>query len=360
MEESLIARKLFVTAPGLDAVDSKVLRERCEVYGVVEEVISTIENTLFSLFCHQVTLLEEKGYGFVTFARKADALAALDALSGCLINGKRLIMKRKKRTSGDPSTDFACGVRFGSHRKPQEYSSTGKYSDIGGGATFAWGTCFTCGRPGHKMQECRIKFSYGKPECVNEDPDEDFKVYVENLPSDVAWQEVRELFEKEVGKVSYAMPRTLESGGEGCRGIIGFERRADQELAVLKMNGRVFKGKPLLVKNKVGCRAKDNEFGPNFGKGDFRGETCQWCENQGHWCGRSSRACFSVDWETIYFGQLTRPVDWETLQRAVASVAACLAPTYQLKAMEQKLKADLSKKPKVEEDTRTFGFLHSE
>jgi len=338
-----MSRKLFVTAPGLGTDDSKILRERCEVYGVVEEV----------------TLLEEKGYGFVTFARKADALAALDALRGCLINGKRLIMKRKKRSSGDPSTDFACGVRFGGHRKPED-GSTVKYSDVGGGATFAWGTCFTCGRKGHKMQECRIKYAYGKPVCVNEDPDEDFKVFVENLPSDVTWQEVRELFEKEVGKVSYAMPRTLESGGEGCRGIIGFERRADQELAVLKMNGRAFKGKSLLVKNKVGCRAKDNEIGPNFGKGDLRGETCQWCEQLGQWCGRSSKVCFAVDWETIFFGQLTRPVDWETLQRAVASVASCLAPTYELKAMEQKLKADLSKKAKVEEDARKFGFLHSE
>jgi len=339
MEESLVSRKLFVTAPGLDANDTNVLRERCEVYGVVEEV----------------TLLEEKGYGFVTFARKADALTALDALSGRLINGKRLLMKRKKRTSGDYSTDFECGVRFGSHRKPQD-SSTGKYSDVGGGSPFAWGACFTCGRPGHKMHECPTKFSYGMPECVNEDPDEDFKVYVENLPSDVAWQEVRELFEKGVGKVSYAMPRILESGGEGCRGIIGFERRADQEMAVLKMNGQVFKGKQLLVKNKVGCKSKGNDFGTKFRKG----ETCQWCENLGHWCGRSSKACFAVDWETIYFGQLTRPVDWETLQRAVASVAACLAPTNELKVAEQEFKNELSKKPKVMEDTRKFGFLHSE
>lgn len=47
MEDSLVSRKLFVTAPGLDADDSKVLRERCEVYGVVEEVIVTIEYTSF-------------------------------------------------------------------------------------------------------------------------------------------------------------------------------------------------------------------------------------------------------------------------------------------------------------------------
>ena len=72
------------------------------------------------------------------------------------------------------------------------------------------------------------------------------------------------------------------------------------------------------------------------------GKTCQWCEQLGHSCGRNSRTCFAAGWETSYFGQLTQPVDWETLQRAVASVAACLTPTHQLKAMEQKLKADFS------------------
>ena len=119
---------------------------------------------------------------------------------------------------------------------------------------------------------------------------------------------------------------------------------------MLKMNGQVFKGKPLLVKNKVGCRVE--EFGSNFGKGDLRGDSCQRCEKLGRWCGRSSKACFPVDWETIYFGQLTRPVDWETLQRAVASVAACLAPNFQMKVMEQKLKADLPNKSKVDENSR--------
>ena len=50
MEESLVSRKLFVTAPGLDANDTNVLRERCEVYGVVEEVIITAGNASFHSF----------------------------------------------------------------------------------------------------------------------------------------------------------------------------------------------------------------------------------------------------------------------------------------------------------------------
>ena len=54
----------------------------------------------------QVVVLEERGFGFVTFVRKADALAALDALSGRVVNGKRLIVKRKNRTDSDTSSDF--------------------------------------------------------------------------------------------------------------------------------------------------------------------------------------------------------------------------------------------------------------
>ena len=49
MEESLMSRKLFVTAPGLGTDDSKILRERCEVYGVVEEVITIVENTFLTI-----------------------------------------------------------------------------------------------------------------------------------------------------------------------------------------------------------------------------------------------------------------------------------------------------------------------
>ena len=209
------------------------------------------------------------------------------------------------------------------------------------------------------MHNCPLKFSHGKPEFVNEDSGEDFKVYVDNLPSEVQWQEVKELFEREVGKVCYAMPRTLESGGQGC-GIVGFERRADQELAVLKVNGQLFKGRQLVVQDKACCRAKDNGSGPNFGREDMSGNTCQWCEQLGCWCGRSSKTCFPADWKSLYFGQLTQPVDWETLQRAVASVAACLMPTHQLKTMEQKLKADTSEKPKMEDDNWKLGSLHGE
>ena len=96
----------------------------------------------------QVVVLEERGFGFVTFARKADALAALDALCGRVVNGKRLIVKRKNRMDGDTSSDFSCGVRFGSHVRSYGSQSS---EQIGKHSTFGRGTCFTCGRPGHKM-----------------------------------------------------------------------------------------------------------------------------------------------------------------------------------------------------------------
>ena len=37
-------------------------------------------------------------------------MAALDALSGRVVNGKRLIVKRKNRKDGETSSDFSCGI----------------------------------------------------------------------------------------------------------------------------------------------------------------------------------------------------------------------------------------------------------
>ena len=190
-----------------------------------------------------MVVLEERGFGFVTFARKADALAALDALSGRVVNGKRLIVKRKNRTEGDTSSDFSCGVRFGSHVWSHGSQSS---EQIGKHSTFGRGTCFTCGRPGHKMMECPVNFGVSKYESV---AGEDFKVCVDNLPPGIMWQEVKDLFEREVGTTSYAMPR-MEHGGQGS-GIIGFERKVEQELALLKMDGYEFGGRRLQVKNYV-------------------------------------------------------------------------------------------------------------
>ena len=54
----------------------------------------------------QVVVLEERGFGFVTFVRKADALAALDALSGRVVNGKRLIVKKRTGWTATPVLTF--------------------------------------------------------------------------------------------------------------------------------------------------------------------------------------------------------------------------------------------------------------
>ena len=59
----------------------------------------------------------------------------------------------------------------------------------------------------------------------------------------------QDLFEREVGTTSYAMPR-MEHGGQGS-GIIGFERKVEQELALVKMDGYEFGGRRLQVKSYV-------------------------------------------------------------------------------------------------------------
>merc|ERR1712013_288970 len=138
---------------------------------------------------------------------------------------------------GETSSDFSFGVRFGSHVRSHGSQSS---EQIGKHSTFGRGTCFTCGRPGHKMMECPVNFGVSKYESV---AGEDFKVCVDNLPPGIMWQEVKELFEREVGTTSYAMPR-MEHGGQGS-GIIGFERKVEQELALIKMDGYEFGGRRL-------------------------------------------------------------------------------------------------------------------
>ena len=50
MEDDLISRKLFVTAPGLDFTDIKALKDKCEIHGVVEEVNFFTEKEIFTFF----------------------------------------------------------------------------------------------------------------------------------------------------------------------------------------------------------------------------------------------------------------------------------------------------------------------
>ena len=272
----------------------------------------------------QVVVLEERGFGFVTFFRKAGALAALDALSGRVVNGKRLIVKRKNRTDGDTSSDFSFGVRFGSHVRSHGSQSS---EQIGKHSTFGRGTCFTCGRPGHKMMECPVNFGVSKYESV---AGEDFKVCVDNLPPGIMWQEVKDLFEREVGTTSYAMPR-MEHGGQGS-GIIGFERKVEQELALVKMDGYEFGGRRLQVKSYV-CSNRESANG--LWKDFIQRDSCLWCEQLGHWCGLNSRGCL--------------PIDWETLQRAVAHVAGCLAAaSHDVGTQHHKLGTNMSKPTKRE------------
>merc|ERR1719494_1744880 len=97
---------------------------------------------------------------------------------------------------GETSSDFSCGVRFGSHLRSHGSQNSGP---IGKYSTFGRGTCFTCGRPGHKMMECPVNFGVSKYESV---AGEDFKVCVDNLPPGIMWQGGKDLFERAVAHVA--------------------------------------------------------------------------------------------------------------------------------------------------------------
>jgi len=78
-----------------------------------------------------------------------------------------------------------------------------------------------------------------RPEC---------RVYISNIPFDLRWQEVKDLFRSEVGEVSFVELFEDESGKpRGC-GIIEFEKHEHALLAMDRMNRYELKGRKLVVK----------------------------------------------------------------------------------------------------------------
>jgi len=78
-----------------------------------------------------------------------------------------------------------------------------------------------------------------RPEC---------RVYISNIPFDLRWQEVKDLFRSEVGEVSFVELFEDESGKpRGC-GIIEFEKNEHALLAMDRMNRYDLKGRKLVVK----------------------------------------------------------------------------------------------------------------
>ena len=74
------------------------------------------------------------------------------------------------------------------------------------------------------------------------------RVFISNIPFEMKWQEVKDLFRDEVGEVSYVELFNDENDKpRGC-GILEFATEADAKNAVDKMNRHEYKGRKLVVK----------------------------------------------------------------------------------------------------------------
>ena len=74
------------------------------------------------------------------------------------------------------------------------------------------------------------------------------RIYVSNIPYDYRWQDLKDLFRTEVGKVAHVELFTDESDKpRGC-GIVEFEDADSVKVAVEKMHRFDIKGRKLVVK----------------------------------------------------------------------------------------------------------------
>lgn len=79
----------------------------------------------------------------------------------------------------------------------------------------------------------------------------DRRIYVSNIPYDFRWQDLKDLFRTEVGKVAHVELFTDENDKpRGC-GIVEFEDSESVKIAVEKMHRYDIKGRKLVVKEVV-------------------------------------------------------------------------------------------------------------
>lgn len=79
----------------------------------------------------------------------------------------------------------------------------------------------------------------------------DRRIYVSNIPYDFRWQDLKDLFRTEVGKVAHVELFTDENDKpRGC-GIVEFEDSDSVKIAVEKMHRYDIKGRKLVVKEVV-------------------------------------------------------------------------------------------------------------
>lgn len=76
----------------------------------------------------------------------------------------------------------------------------------------------------------------------------DRRIYVSNIPYDFRWQDLKDLFRSEVGKVAHVELFTDENDKpRGC-GIVEFEDPESVKISVEKMHRYDIKGRKLVVK----------------------------------------------------------------------------------------------------------------
>ena len=92
----------------------------------------------------------------------------------------------------------------------------------------------------------------------------DKRIFVSNLPYEMKWQEVKDLFRQEVGEVSYVELFNDESGKPRGAGVMEFPTQEMAKLAIDKMHRFDYKGRKIVVKEDFD--AERDKFGRIIGR----------------------------------------------------------------------------------------------
>ena len=105
----------------------------------------------------------------------------------------------------------------------------------------------------------------------------DKRIFVSNLPFEIKWQDVKDLFRKEVGEVTYVKLFNDENDKPRGAGILEFAEPALAKTAIEKMHRFDMKGRKIVVKedfdaerDKFGRIVKGSDGG---GGGGGRGDS---------------------------------------------------------------------------------------
>jgi RNA recognition motif-containing protein len=100
----------------------------------------------------------------------------------------------------------------------------------------------------------------------------DKRIFVSNLPYEMKWQEVKDLFRQEVGEVSYVELFNDESGKPRGAGVMEFPTQDMARLAIDKMHRYDYKGRKIVVKEDFDAeRDKQGRIVGRSGVGDRGG-----------------------------------------------------------------------------------------